>query len=310
MNNKFLLLLTTFTFFASCREGENVSYSNSISGKVQHSYSLDIFEQSARKYMPNDIEFSILNLSDSLTGLNVDFDVNNSPSVVLKIDYPDGLVWEESAYGDLGYPYLGLNQQSLQLWYDHFKPKVKENDEIEVKIDLDGVPYHISPRKKFCVSKQHSYRHLSNFIDLSINSPKRLPVDSDINQFVVPISNSQMDQEFYQGVLSVKKSFIDSICTFNNEPSTIPEYLLQDETESYSMTLNDEGYYSLIFQQYAYGGTQYKSAGWLKVGTSKFQLPKFNGQQYVWGRIYECRFYSDLQQNESGVLLFPHQLFR
>jgi hypothetical protein len=280
---------------------------------VYHDYNAKI-DADAEKFLPSGDRYSVLTYSDSALNFEFDIDFNAQSIHEKEAILPDWLTWTKSTVGS-DEPVLVLDWDNVdnQNFAASIKPIVVEKQEYPILKRNDGTNYYISPRKRLCLDSYlpgaygaYGTREVSELGILN-NSLVRCKIGRNYVGYkgeglAVPIAGGALKASGV-GVLTFRKSQIDSIASLQGGNPIQPYYLLQDESQSYEISDNGKGYYSLVF----YGNTdhQNKPAGWLQVGNEKFQLPRFNGNfSRAKGEIYEVVF------TESSLYLKTHQLYR
>lgn len=280
---------------------------------VYNDYNAKI-DADAEKYLPSGDRYSILTYSDS--ALNFEFDIDfNAQSVYEKeVILPDWLTWTRGSIGsdDIQEPVLLLDWDNVenQNFANSVKLKVEEKQEYPIFKRNDGTNYYISPRKRLCLDsylpRNYGAREITESSHIG-SSLMRLKIGTNYSGYKgeivnVPIAGGALKVSGV-GVLSFRKSQIDSIASLQGGNPIQPYYLLQDESQSYAIEDNGKGYYSLVF----YGNIDHhnKPAGWLQIGSEKIQLTRFKGSQSrAEGEVYEVVF------NSSSFFIVTHQLYR
>lgn len=280
---------------------------------VYHDYNAKI-DADAEKFLPSGDRYSILTYSDSALNCEFDIDYNTQSIHEKEVILPDWLTWTKSSIGsdDSPEPVLVLDwdNEENQNFANSVKFIVEEKQEYPIFKRNDGTNYYISPRKRLCIDsylpRGYGSREVTELGELG-NSLKRLKIGTNYSGYKgevvsVPIAGGALKVSGV-GILSLRKSQIDSIATLQGANSIQPYYLLQDESQSFEMLDNGKGYYSLVF----YGNIDHhnKPAGWLQIGSEKFQLMRFKGSSSrAEGEVYEVVF------NGGSYYLKTHQLYR
>lgn len=281
---------------------------------VKHDYNT-VIDTVAEKFLPSGDIFSVLTYSDSTLNFEYDIDYNNQSIHRKEVILPSGLIWVQSTINEEPVLRLdSLNNIEMQIFANSIKPAVEEKDEYPVFKDIDSVGYYLNPRKKLCLHSELP----ENFGRMNLNwfdgySLIRFKNGRNISGFQglelsVPYGKSTLKNSGV-GIMAFRKSQIDSIAALQSGNPMQPYYLFQDESQSFEIVDNGKGYYSMVF----YGNIdhQNKPAGWLQIGTEKFQLPRLNGNTSpAEGEVYECLFYETGQVGLYGFTIKTHQLYR
>jgi len=269
----------------------------------------------AEKFLPSGDRYSILSYSDSALNFEFDIDFNIQSVHDKEIVLPDWLPWKKFSLNEQ--PALGLewdDNVEVQNFASSIRPVVSEKQEYPIYKRNDGGNYYISPRKRLCLDaglpRNFGSYQTSDFDGYSL---VRLKPGRDygghkgvIIQF--PGYGGALKSSGV-GIMAFRKSQIDSIASLQSGTPLQPFYLFQDESQSFEIVDNGKGYYSMVF----YGNIdhQNKPAGWLQIGTEKFQLPRLNGNNSpAEGEVYECLFDDNGWVGFYGFNIKTHRIYR
>lgn len=283
---------------------------------VYHDYNAKI-DADAEKFLPSGDRYSVLTYSDSALNFEFDIDFNAQSIHEKEAILPDWLTWTKSTVGsDEPILVLDLDNVENQNFAASVKTKVEEKQEYPIFKRNDGTNYYISPRKRLCLDsylpRNYGSREVTEFSFLGTSLVRckigRNYVGYKGEVIAVPIAGGALKASGV-GVLTFRKSQIDSIAALQGGNPIQPYYLLQDESQSFEIFDNGKGYYSLVF----YGNIDHhnKPAGWLQIGSEKIQLTRFKGSQSrAEGEVYEVVFIGGIGGIGGSFYIKTHQLYR
>jgi len=307
------LLFTALLTLWSC-ETEN-KYENFQRFRfVYHDYNAKI-DADAEKFLPSGDRYSVLTYSDSALNFEYDIDFNTQSIHEKEVILPDWLTWTKSTVGSEE-PVLVLDWDNVenQTFANSVDPVVEEKQEYPIYKRTDGSNYYISPRKRLCLVRYLPRNggkiplglpHLGTSLTRCKIGRDYLGYNGEV--IAVPEFGGALKRSGV-GVLSFRKSQIDSIASIQSTDPIQPYYLFQDQSQSFEILDNGQGYYSLVF----FGNIDHrnKPAGWLQVGNEKFQLPRFNGTAGAEGEIYELIFKETGATGMYGFVINTQRLYR
>lgn len=307
------LLFTALLTLWSC-ETENKYENFQRLRFVYHDYNAKI-DADAEKFLPSGDRYSVLTFSDSALNFEFNIDFNAQSIYDKEAVLPEWLTWKKVNNETARFLMLDWENVENQTFANSVNPIVEEKQEYPIYQRTDGSNYYISPRKRLCLDAYLPRNGGKRELGLDHLGPSltRYKIGTSYDVFkgeiiAAPIGGGTLKNSGV-GVLSFRKSQIDSIASIEGIDPIQPYYLFQDQSQSFEILDNGQGYYSLVF----YGNIDHygKPAGWLQIGSKQFQLPRLKGNNsYAIGEIYELIFKETGAVGMYGFVINTQRLYR